>query len=153
MGFTVQEVDSVVSQRPGELALVPARLEAVRTFAALPESESLAAANKRIGNILRKAGAIQPAAFDPALLSDDAERALAAQVDTLAPLVERAIAQRDFSGALSALAGARTAVDRFFDDVMVMVDDERLRANRLALLARLHAMMNRVADISKLSSA
>ncbi len=153
MGFTVQEVDSVVSQRPEQLALVPARLEAVRAFAALPESASLAAANKRIGNILRKAGAIQPAAYNPALLSDDAERALAAQVDTLAPLVERAIAQRDFSGALSALAGARTAVDRFFDDVMVMVDDERLRTNRLALLARLHAMMNRVADISKLSSA
>ncbi len=153
MGYTAQEVDSVVSQRPGELALVPARLAAVRTFAALPDSESLAAANKRIGNILRKAGAIDAAAYDPALLRDDAERALAAQVDTLAPLVERAIGDRDFSGALTALAGARAAVDRFFDDVMVMVDDDRLRANRLALLARLHAMMNRVADISKLSAA
>ncbi len=153
MGYTAQEVDSVVSQRPTRLALVPARLAAVRTFAALPESASLAAANKRIGNILRKAGATGAAAYDPALLSDDAERALAAQVDTLAPLVENAIGDHDFSAALTALAGARAAVDRFFDDVMVMVEDDRLRANRLALLERLHAMMNRVADISKLSAA
>ena len=152
-GFTVQEVDSVVSQRPALLALVPARLAAVRAFAALPESESLAAANKRIGNILRKAGAIHAVSCDPALFADDAERALGAQVSALAPLVERAIAERDFTGALTALAGARSAVDRFFDEVMVMVDDERLRTNRLALLAQLHAMMNRVADISKLSAS
>ena len=152
-GFSAQEVDSVVSQRPAQLALVPARLAAVRSFAALPESGSLASANKRIGNILRKAGAAAAGEPDATLYGDDAERALGARVQALAPLVERAIGERDFTGALTALAGARESVDRFFDDVMVMVDDERLRNNRLALLAQLHAMMNRVADISKLSAA
>jgi len=152
-GFSVQEVDSVVSQRPAQLALVPARLAAVRAFAALPESDSLAGANKRIGNILRKAGVVAEGEPDASLFSDEAERELGARVQALAPLVERAIGERDFTGALTALAGARESVDRFFDDVMVMVDDERLRNNRLALLTRLHAMMNRVADISKLSSA
>jgi len=152
-GYSAQEVDSVVSQRPAQLALVPARLAAVRAFAALPESESLASANKRIGNILRKAGAAGAGEPDASLFGEDAERALADKVRGLEPAVERAIGERDFTGALTALAGAREAVDRFFDDVMVMVDDERLRNNRLALLTRLHAMMNRVADISKLSNA
>lgn len=151
-GFSPQEVDSVVSQGPQQLALVPARLEAVRAFAALPESVSLAAANKRIGNILRKAGTTQDAILDPSLFGDGAERALAERVDALAPVVKRSLAASDFGAALASLAAARDAVDRFFDDVMVMVDDERVRANRLALLARLHAMMNQVADISKLSA-
>jgi len=152
-GFTPQEVDAVVSQRPDDLARVPARLAAVRAFAALPESASLAAANKRIGNLLRKSGVAAGGAIDAALLGDGAERALAARVDALDPVVAGAIEAHDFTGALTALAGARADVDRFFDDVMVMVDDERVRANRLALLARLHAMMNRVADISRLSNA
>jgi len=152
-GFSAQEVDAVVSQRPAQLALVPDRLEAVRAFAALPESESLASANKRIGNILRKAGAVRAAAPDPALFAGDAERALGAKVRTLAPVVDSALAGGDFTGALAALAGARETVDRFFDDVMVMADDARIRDNRLALLGELHAMMNRVADISKLSTA
>ncbi len=152
-GFSPQEVDSVVSQGPQQLALVPARLEAVRAFAGLPESASLAAANKRIGNILRKAGTTSDALVDPKLLTAGAESALAERIDELAPIVKRSLAAGDFSGALTALAGAREVVDRFFDDVMVMVDDERVRANRLALLARLHAMMNQVADISKLSAS
>lgn len=152
-GFSAQEVDCVVSQRPDDLAQVPARLEAVRAFAALPEAASLAAANKRIGNILRKAEMAQTGVTDPALFAEDAERALGASVQALTPVVEQALAARNFTGALTALAGAREAVDRFFDDVMVMTDDAQLRRNRLALLAGLHAMMNRVADISKLSAA
>jgi len=150
-GFTAQEVDAVVCQRPARLALAPARLAAVREFSALPEAASLAAANKRIGNLLRKAGAVGER-VDPALLAEDAERALAARVEALAPQVERAMGAQDFSGALRLLAGARADVDRFFDAVMVMAEDAALRANRLALLARLHAMMNQVADISRLAS-
>ncbi len=152
-GFAAAEVDAVVSQRPSRLWLVTAQLEAVRAFSALPEAAALAAANKRIGNILRKSGATAAASVDASQLSDDAERALAARVDALAPQVDAAMAGRDFTGALTVLAGARDAVDRFFDTVMVMVDDARVRDNRLALLARLHAMMNQVADISKLSAA
>ena len=152
-GFSAQEVDAVVSQRPTRLWLVTAQLEAVRAFSALPEAASLASANKRIGNILRKSPTPAAGGVDASLLQDGAERTLAARIDALAPVVEQALAARDFTAALTALAGAREAVDRFFDDVMVMVDDERVRANRLALLTRLHSMMNQVADISKLSTS
>jgi glycyl-tRNA synthetase beta chain len=152
-GYSAQEVDAVLSQKPQDLAQVPQRLAAVRAFAALPQAQSLAAANKRIGNILRKSGDQAAAALDAALLAEDAERALAAQVQALQPQVDTAMAAHDFSAALNALAGAREAVDRFFDDVMVMAEDPAVRGNRLALLARLHAQMNLVADISRLSAA
>ncbi|MFP5405304.1 MAG: glycine--tRNA ligase subunit beta, partial [Gammaproteobacteria bacterium] len=158
-GYTAHEVAAVIDQRPDDLADVPARLQAVREFSALPEAESLAAANKRIGNLLRKAKAEaregMPAIgtrFDPVLLAEPAERELADVVDLLEPRVDAAVDARDYGEALASMARAREPVDRFFDSVMVMVDDPAVRANRLALLAQLRALMNRVADISKLSA-
>ncbi|WP_454730947.1 MULTISPECIES: glycine--tRNA ligase subunit beta [Cupriavidus] len=150
-GYTTNEVEAVVSQRPRRLDDILARLEAVRTFAALPQAEALAAANKRITNILRKntepVGQVQPA-----LLQEAAESALHAAVESVRPQVEAAFAGGDFAAALRDLAQLRDAVDRFFNDVMVMAEDAQLRANRLALLASLHVLANRVADISKLAA-
>jgi len=150
-GFSAQEVASVIDQHPDRLAEVLPRLQAVREFSGLPEAQALAAANKRIGNLLRKAGDAAPAAPQPAALTEPAERDLAEVVDRLAPQVDQAMQAGDYRGALSVMAQAREPVDRFFDAVMVMADDPAVRANRLALLARLRELMNRVADISKLS--
>src|SRR5690606_4794792 len=152
-GFAAQEISAVVDQRPAQLALVPARLDAVREFSRLPEAEALAAANKRIVNILRKAGDGIGGAVDRTLLSEPAERALADRIAELRPQVEARMAAADFTGAMTLMAKAREPVDRFFDDVMVMADDERVRANRLALLSGRRHLMNQVADISKLSPA
>ncbi len=148
-GYAADEIDSVASQLPERIDLVPARLEAVKGFRILPEAESLAAANKRIRNILKKAGE-RGGAADPALLADPAEKALFESMTRLTPEVETRIEREDYAGALKALAGVRTNVDRFFDDVMVNVEDARLRGNRIALLRQLDALMNRVADISRL---
>jgi glycyl-tRNA synthetase beta chain len=127
------------------------RLEAVQAFAALPESASLAAANKRITNILKKteapAGGVQEN-----LLQEQAEKNLYAAIVRVRPGVDAAAASGDFTGTLKTLAQLRDDVDAFFNDVMVMADDLALRNNRLALLSSLHAMMNRVADISKLAA-
>src|SRR5690606_16177500 len=152
-GFAAQEISAVVDQRPAQLALVPARLDAVREFSRLPEAEALAAANKRIVNILRKAGDGIGGAVDRTLLGEPAERALADRIAELRPQVEARMAAADFTGAMTLMAKVREPVDCFFDDVMVMADDERVRANRLALLSGLRHLMNQVADISKLSPA
>ena len=151
-GFDSAQVVAVLALRPEQLAAVPARLAAVREFAALPEAQALAAANKRIGNILRKAGGVVGAIVDPSLLAEPAERELAAIVESLGPQIDAEMARQDYTSAMKLMAGTRAAVDRFFDEVMVMADDERVRNNRLALLARLHRLMNRVADISKLAA-
>jgi glycyl-tRNA synthetase beta chain len=151
-GATAQEVAAVLELRPTDLGRVPDRLAAVRAFSALPQAQALAAANKRIANILRKSGDGAAAAVDEALLAEAAERELAAQIAELEPEVASRLAAHDDTGALVATARAREAVDRFFDQVMVMAEDGRVRANRLALLARLHGLMNRVADISRLSA-
>jgi glycyl-tRNA synthetase beta chain len=151
-GYSAQEVAAVLALRPTDLARVPERLAAVRAFSAMPEAQALAAANKRIGNILRKSGDAAAAAVDEALLTDPAERELAARIAELEPAVAQSLAAHDDTGALTATARAREAVDRFFEQVMVMADDAAVRANRLALLARLHGLMNRVADISRLSA-
>jgi len=148
--YTVHEIAAVVDSRPMRLDTVPARLNAVRSFSGLPEAEALAAANKRIVNILRKAPDAGTAPVDRSLLVEPAERALAECVDALAPQADERVRDGDWFGAMSVMASARGAVDRFFDEVMVMTDDERLRTNRLSLLAALRALMNRVADISKL---
>ena len=129
---------------------VPQQLAAVRAFMALPEAESLAAANKRIGNILKKADDI-PIAFDRALLLEPAERSLGEAFSAVRPWAEQLYASGDYSAMLQSLAPLKLPVDRFFDEVMVNVDDVKLRANRLGLLAALRTTMNRVADISKLS--
>ncbi len=152
-GYSTQEVAAVVEQRPAQLAEVPARLDAVRAFSALAEAGALSAANKRIGNILRKAGVGVAGEVRPQLLTEAAERALHEEVEALAPVVDARIAARDYTGALTVTARARSSVDAFFDAVMVMADDAEVRDNRLALLARLHHLMNRVADISRLSTA
>ncbi len=151
-GFSTQEIAAVVDQRPALLARVPAQLNAVREFCMLPEAQALAAANKRTANILRKAGDGIGGMIDRTLLSMDAERALAARVAELAPQVEACMEAADYTAAMTLMAQAREDVDRFFEQVMVMADDPRVRANRLALLSNLHHLMNRVADISRLST-
>ena len=150
-GYAADEVDAVASQSPTRIDLVTARLDAVRSFRKLPEAGSLAAANKRIRNILRKSEA-QAAPASEALLREPAEKALFGSVGVLAPKIQSSIDALDYSAALHLLAGMRAEVDRFFDDVMVNAEDAALRANRLALLGQLDALMNRVADISKLAA-
>jgi glycyl-tRNA synthetase beta chain len=151
-GYSAHEVDAVLALAPQRLAEVPRRLEAVRAFAALPEAEALAAANKRIANILRKSTEPVAVQADPALFSEAAEGALWADVATVRRSADVLFAAGDYTSSLKALAALRTPVDRFFDDVMVNADDPRVRANRLGLLATLHGVMNRVADLSRLTS-
>ncbi len=130
---------------------IVARVIAVIEFGALPEAASLAAANKRIGNILKKAeDAVVP--VDAALLTEPAEKALAGVVERVRPDVAARFGVNDYSGSLKVLAQAREPVDAFFNDVMVMAEDPRIRGNRVALLRELHGLMNQVADISKLAA-
>ena len=150
-GYTANQVAAVVDSRPDFIDDLPERLEAVRAFEALPEALSLSAANKRIVNILRKAEGEAGGVVDRSVLADGAERALHAAFDTLRPIVESRVADGDFAAALQALASTKPTVDRFFDDVMVMADDPKIRGNRLALLREVAATMNHVADISKLA--
>ena len=142
-------VDAVLALRP-PLHQVIARIHACAEFARRPEAASLASANKRISNLLKKADS-GVGEVDPALLADPAEKKLAARIDELAPKAQSEFEAGDFSGSLATLAASREAVDEFFNDVMVMVEDPALRANRLALLGRLHRSMNQVADISRLA--
>ncbi len=142
-------VEAVLALTP-PLHQVTARVIAAETFAQSPAAASLAAANKRIGNLLKKADAL-PEQIDPALLTDPAEKALANTIASLKPKAESQMQQGDFVGALSTLALARDQVDQFFNDVMVMADDPALRQNRLSLLKQLHGLMNQVADISRLA--
>lgn len=153
-GFSPNEVEAVLAQNPDRVDDVVQRLEAVQAFAALPEAASLAAANKRITNILKKneEALAQAGEVNPALLQDEAEKKLAAAVTRVQPEVDAAFAAGDFTGTLKTLAQLRDDVDAFFNDVMVMAEDVALRNNRLALLRSLHGMMNRVADISKLAA-
>ena len=140
------------SLNPARLGDVPRRLEAVRAFAALPEAASLAAANKRVGNILKKIEGELPTAVSDALLQEAAEQALAAAIAEVQPLADRLFEQHDYAGSLKALAALKAPVDAFFDGVMVNAEDAALRANRQALLNRLHQAMNRVADLSRLAA-
>lgn len=149
--YTANEIESVLALRPSRLDQVVARIDAVRAFAAMPESQSLASANKRIGNILKKADSSASPA-DPALFVEPAERALAKKVEQIGPDVEKRFAANDYAGTLKLLARMKQPVDTFFNDVMVMAEDPKLRANRIALLRELHSLMNRVADISKLAT-
>ncbi len=148
-GYSVQEVDAVLALRP-VLGDVPGRLAAVRSFASLAEAPSLAAANKRVGNILKKAEGAVDAKVDGALLKEPAEVALQDALTKIAPQARRAFESGDYTGSLQALAALKAPVDDFFDQVMVNAEDSALRANRLGLLATLHAAMNQVADLSKL---
>ncbi|AEA62014.1 glycine--tRNA ligase subunit beta [Burkholderia gladioli] len=151
-GYSAGEIDAVLGLEPTRIDELIARLDAVREFTRLAEAETLAAANKRISNILKKSEGAAPGAIQPALLAEPAEQALAAQLAEVAPRVQSQLAARDYTGALSALAALRAPVDTFFNDVMVNAEDPALRANRLALLSALHQQMNCVADISKLAA-
>ena len=153
-GYSAQEVDAVLALQPTRLGDVPRRLAAVRAFAGLSEAPALAAANKRVGNILKKSEGEANAAdlVDSALLKEPAEAALAQALQATAPLADAAFERGDYAASLQALAALKAPVDRFFEDVMVNADDPALRRNRLALLGQLHRAMNRVADLSRLAS-
>ena len=150
-GHAQDAIEAVVSQSPDRLDDILDRLDAVKAFAALPEAISLAAANKRITNILKKNEAPH-GEVQSALLVEPAEQRLYGAMVEARLAVDQAFAKGDFASTLKALAAMRNDVDAFFNDVMVMADDAALRANRLALLHALHAMMNRVADISRLAA-
>ena len=150
-GYSAQEVDAVLALRPQRLADVHKRLEAVRAFAALPEAQALAAANKRVSNILKKAEGEIQAQVNEALLVEQAEKDLYAALQTVAPKAQQQFESGDYKASLQTLAALRTPVDAFFEHVMVNAEDVALKANRLGLLATLHAAMNRVADLAKLA--
>lgn len=145
-----QVVDAVLGVRP-PLHQVHARIQACMSFAQQPEAPRLAAANKRVGNILRKAQ-ITAEFVDPDLLQEPAEQELARQIQQLRPEAEQRFQKGDFAGSLATLAKSSNAVDSFFEHVMIMADDPAVRTNRLALLHELHSLMNQVADISRLDS-
>jgi glycyl-tRNA synthetase beta chain len=152
-GYSAAEVDAAIyAQQLGEWRTIPKRLAAVRAFAALPEAPALAAANKRVGNILKKADGAVEAKVNPALLQVDEEKALHSAIVSVAAYADTAWARGDYTANLQALAALKSPVDAFFDKVMVNAEDPALKANRLGLLATLHNAMNRVADLSKLAS-
>ena len=150
-GYSAQEVDAVLALHPARLGQVSKLLPAVRAFAALPESPALAAANKRIGNILKKADEVD-AHVNPALLKESAEQALYEVMQRLLPESEALFKAGDYTGSLQTLAALRSPVDAFFDDVMVNAEEMDVRLNRQGLLKCLHVAMNRVADLSRLAS-
>ena len=150
-GYSAQEVEAVLALRPQRLSDVAKRLTAVRAFAELPESPALAAANKRIGNVLKKAGEVD-AHVNTALFKEDAEQALYAAMQKLLPESEAQFKAGDYTASLQTLAALRSPVDAFFDDVMVNAEEMDLRLNRQGMLKKLHEAMNRVADLSALAS-
>jgi glycyl-tRNA synthetase beta chain len=151
-GYSAQEVDAVLALRPERLSEVAKRLTAVRAFSSLPEAPALAAANKRVGNILKKVEGGVQAAINPVLLQEVAEKELADALKLVASQADAAWSAGNYEANLQALAALKTPVDAFFEHVMVNADDPALRANRLGLLATLHGAMNRVADLSRLAA-
>ena len=149
-GYSAQEVDAVLATHPTMVLDVPARLQAVRAFAQLPEAEALAAANKRIGNILKKT-VPETDVVDVALFDSEAEKALYEALCVAEPKAKAHYEAGRYTDLLKGLAPMKAPVDRFFEDVMVNVEDARVRANRLALLWRLHRTMNMVAELSRLA--
>lgn len=149
-GFSAQEVEAVLALRPQRLSDVQKRLEAVRAFTVLPEAPALAAANKRVSNILKKAESAVQALVKPELLQEHAEKDLYAALQTVAPKAQQQFAAGNYTASLQALAALRAPVDAFFEHVMVNAEDPVLKSNRLGLLAVLHEAMNRVADLAKL---
>jgi len=151
-GATAQEVDAVLSLDPALLSEIPQRLTAVRTFAELAEAPALAAANKRVSNILKKVEGEIQAQVNIRLLQEPAEIALNNALLSVKPEADKQFETGDYTNSLKALAALKAPVDDFFDNVMVNAEDAALKANRLGLLATLHQTMNRVADLSKLAS-
>ena len=151
-GASPQEVDAVLSLNPELLSEIPLRLAAVRAFASLAEAPALAAANKRVGNILKKVEGEVKAEVNTNLLQEPAEIALNEALSQVKPVADSAFENGDYTTSLKSLAALKAPVDAFFDNVMVNAEDVALKANRLGLLATLHQAMNRVADLSKLAS-
>ncbi len=151
-GASPQEVDAVLSLAPDSLYQIPDRLNAVHIFASLPEAPALAAANKRVGNILKKAEGVIATEVDADLLKEPAEKALAEALNQVKPKADQLFEAGDYTASLQALAVLKAPVDAFFDNVMVNAEEVALKNNRLALLNQLHQAMNRVADLSKLAS-
>jgi glycyl-tRNA synthetase beta chain len=149
-GFGHDEIEAVVCLRPAQLNDLDRRLRALAAFRKLAEAESLSAANKRISNIIRKSADGEIPAFDESRLQDDAEKQLFGDIITISQRVDPLFAQGDYTAAMQALAGLKTVVDNFFDNVMVNVDDTALRNNRLSLLSMLRNLFLRVADLSRL---
>jgi glycyl-tRNA synthetase beta chain len=151
-GASPQEVDAVLALNPELLSEIPLRLAAVRAFASLEEAPALAAANKRVGNILKKVEGEVKAEVNANLLQEPAEIALNEALSLVKPVADSTFESGDYTTSLKSLAALKAPVDAFFDNVMVNADDAALKANRLGLLATLHQAMNRVADLSKLAS-
>src|SRR5882672_1941329 len=153
LGFSTLQIDAVLSKNPTQPSLVPKQLEAVKAFQALPEAESLAAANKRVVNILRQAEAKGESFANAELgeLKEPAERALREAIGLTSKKAKALFDRGDYTGYLTTFSVLKSPIDAFFDSVMVMVDDSTLRRGRLALLHDLREAMNRVADISKLA--
>ena len=150
-GYTAQEVDAVLAKQSTDIAQTPKKLEAVHKFMQMPESASLAAANKRIANILKKSVDAAVGDVDPALLAEDAEKKLFDVLGDHEPIAKLFFEKGEYEGMLATLTPLKTPVDAFFADVMVNSEDEKLRLNRLALLKRLFTLMNRVAELSRLA--
>ncbi|MCL2590194.1 MAG: glycine--tRNA ligase subunit beta [Betaproteobacteria bacterium] len=151
-GYTAHEVDAVLCLYPQLLSDIPKRLKAVRDFLALPQADVLAAANKRVGNILKKTVSGADAKLDPALLLEPAEIALSDALQRLVPQADAEFTKGDYSRSLQTLVALRDLIDEFFDKVLVNAENPALRANRLILLDRLYNAMNKVADLSRLSA-
>uniref|UniRef100_UPI00405570A8 glycine--tRNA ligase subunit beta n=1 Tax=Orrella sp. TaxID=1921583 RepID=UPI00405570A8 len=147
---TREAIEAVFALDP-PLHQIEARIQAAETFMQTPEAPSLAAANKRLSNLLKKVSDL-PAALNPAALQEDAEKTLLNQIQSIAPVVDQFVALGEYGQALSTLATLKAPVDRFFEEIMVMADDLEVRRQRLALLSNLHHLMNQVADISRLAA-
>jgi glycyl-tRNA synthetase beta chain len=155
--FDVSHIEAVLAVLNGRLHEVVPRLQGVRSFAALAVSKDLAAANKRVQNIMRKnqeelGGAIAGAVFDTSLMTDDAEINLYQAMEDIAPFAQGYFARGEYGQNLKALVTLKSFIDDFFDQVMVMAEDQKLRINRALLLRQLGSLMNQVADISKLAA-
>ena len=150
-GLTAEMFDAVSAKRPTRPLDFHKRIVAVKEFMGLDAATALASANKRIGNMLKKAGGGWTDTCDPGLFEEEAEGALYAAMSQLTDRVSAEIEQGQYASALTRLAGLRDPVDHFFDVVMVMSEDRKLRNNRLALLQSLHSLFSLTADFSRLS--
>jgi glycyl-tRNA synthetase beta chain len=148
--MTTEMFDAVLATRPASPLDFDTRLHALSTFLALPEAASLTAANKRVANILRKAGETAPSLVDARVLEAPAERQLFEALRERRDAVSAATERKDYAASLTLLAQLRPAVDAFFDQVMVMDGNPKLRANRLALLTQMRELFAGVADLSRL---
>jgi glycyl-tRNA synthetase beta chain len=151
-GYAALDIESVLTIDSGLISEIPKRLNAIKEFSQLPESKDLASANKRVGNILKKADLKSTLKVNQALLKDVAEVNLYKTLDLVDAEARKEYLIKNYSGSLKLLCKLKNPIDQFFNDVMVNAEDESLKMNRLALLEKLYSAMNLVADLSKLSS-